>query len=182
MRLPYLPLPFPPFPFPSLPSPSLPSLPLPSLLPSFLCTASLSPCSSNVVEKTLKVGSDSIRRKIVEEMCEPSALPVLLHDHFANYCIQTAIQVSDTDSARRLVDMIRYEPQPYMPLPPSPTHILPCNCFHCLQPSFPHPAAILRRTANCGGKRWSFRCLSPLPPVVSFFLRSVFRLLCYRKS
>jgi len=62
--------------------------------------------SSNVVEKCLHVSNAQNRQAILNEIIESDLLPQLLNDRFANFVIQTALDVAEPDSRQRLVKNI----------------------------------------------------------------------------
>jgi len=68
-----------------------------------LCTQKF---SSNVVEKCLKVANETTRRCMLAEITESEALPQLLNDRFANFVIQTALDVAEPEQRQQLVKNI----------------------------------------------------------------------------
>jgi len=68
--------------------------------------------SSNVIEKCLIVGDGPTRSWMISEILLNEGLPTLLQDPFANYVIQTALNVSESDQHHQLVEAIR----PHLPL------------------------------------------------------------------
>jgi hypothetical protein len=62
--------------------------------------------SSNVVEKCLQVASPDTRRVMLQEITQSEVLPQLLNDRFANFVIQTALDVSEVDQHKELVQKI----------------------------------------------------------------------------
>lgn len=72
-----------------------------------VCDLSVNKFSSNVIEKCFRMASMSLRSSFVTELVDPSRLPHLLQDSFANYVVQTALSVSDSSQFRLLSDAIR---------------------------------------------------------------------------
>jgi len=68
-----------------------------------LCTGKF---SSNVIEKCLQVADSETRVMMLDEVMESDVLPQLLNDRFANFVIQTALDVADPDQRSNLVKMI----------------------------------------------------------------------------
>eukprot|EP01118_Nematostelium_gracile_P005502 TRINITY_DN1742_c0_g1_i1.p1 TRINITY_DN1742_c0_g1~~TRINITY_DN1742_c0_g1_i1.p1 ORF type:complete len:616 (+),score=157.55 TRINITY_DN1742_c0_g1_i1:232-2079(+) len=68
-----------------------------------LCTGKF---SSNVVEKCLKVADIETRRGMLTEITESETLPQLLNDRFANFVIQTALDVAEPEQRQTLVKNI----------------------------------------------------------------------------
>jgi len=48
--------------------------------------------SSNVIEKCLRAAPDAARAALVDGLCTPEAMHIMLHDGFANYVVQTALK------------------------------------------------------------------------------------------
>ncbi|MCO5567922.1 hypothetical protein L7F22_021618 [Adiantum nelumboides] len=63
-------------------------------------------CSSNVVEKCLKVADEEDQAGIVKELMEPSVFYMLLDHPFANYVIQSALEVTQGSLHTSLVQAI----------------------------------------------------------------------------
>lgn len=68
-----------------------------------LCTQKF---SSNVVEKCLKVADGLTRASMLLEIIESEILPQLLNDRFANFVIQTALDVAEPEQRQALVKNI----------------------------------------------------------------------------
>lgn len=68
-----------------------------------LCTQKF---SSNVVEKCLKVADLETKRNMLTEIIETEVLPQLLNDRFANFVIQTALDVAEPEQRQLLVKNI----------------------------------------------------------------------------
>jgi len=62
--------------------------------------------SSNVVEKCLKVAHADVRSVLLAEVIESDMLPQLLTDRFANFVIQTALDVAEPEQRQKLVKNI----------------------------------------------------------------------------
>jgi hypothetical protein len=62
---------------------------------------------SNVIEKCMRVSHPSIKQLLIDEVTDPSVLPRLLQDSYANYVIQTAISSSSEDQFQQLHAAIR---------------------------------------------------------------------------
>ncbi|KAK4580310.1 hypothetical protein LTR86_000513 [Recurvomyces mirabilis] len=63
--------------------------------------------SSNVIEKCIRCANNNVRRSLVQEITVPIELDKLLRDSFANYVVQTAIDYSDEETKRALIENIR---------------------------------------------------------------------------
>jgi len=63
--------------------------------------------SSNVIEKCLNVADASTRAVVIQELVEYDNLLYLLQDPYANYVIQTSLNVSEPMQHARLVEAIR---------------------------------------------------------------------------
>jgi len=63
--------------------------------------------SSNVIEKCLNVADVSTRAVVIQELVEYDNLLYLLQDPYANYVIQTSLNVSEPMQHARLVEAIR---------------------------------------------------------------------------
>ncbi|KAI5072453.1 hypothetical protein GOP47_0012559 [Adiantum capillus-veneris] len=63
--------------------------------------------SSNVVEKCLKVATDESKSIIVKELMSSSSLSQLLQDPYANYVIQSALQVTKGHLHASVIDAIK---------------------------------------------------------------------------
>jgi len=68
-----------------------------------LCTQKF---SSNVIEKCLKVADEDTKNMMLAELTETDILPQLLNDRFANFVIQTALDVAGTEERSALVKNI----------------------------------------------------------------------------
>eukprot|EP01114_Cavostelium_apophysatum_P006424 TRINITY_DN1772_c0_g1_i2.p1 TRINITY_DN1772_c0_g1~~TRINITY_DN1772_c0_g1_i2.p1 ORF type:complete len:664 (-),score=198.13 TRINITY_DN1772_c0_g1_i2:87-2078(-) len=62
--------------------------------------------SSNVVEKCLQIGNAEARAALLAELTDSDMLPQLLNDRFANFVIQTALDVATPDQRQLLVKNI----------------------------------------------------------------------------
>jgi len=62
---------------------------------------------SNVVEKCVRLASSGVRQLLIDELTDPSVLPRLLQDSYANYVIQTAISTSNDEQFQQLHCAIR---------------------------------------------------------------------------
>jgi hypothetical protein len=62
--------------------------------------------SSPVVEKCLQVANPTVRKAVLQEITESDILPQLLNDRFANFVIQTALDVADSEDRQKLVKNI----------------------------------------------------------------------------
>jgi hypothetical protein len=62
---------------------------------------------SNVVEKCVRVANTAVRQLLIDELTDPSALPRLLQDSYANYVIQTAISTASEEQFQQLHAAIR---------------------------------------------------------------------------
>ncbi|KAI8341260.1 armadillo-type protein [Chlamydoabsidia padenii] len=71
------------------------------------CYLSTQKFSSNVIEKCIRVASPDIRRLLIAEFIDPTAMEKLLRDSFANYVIQTSLDFAQSDQRTELVDCIR---------------------------------------------------------------------------
>eukprot|EP00033_Pygsuia_biforma_P004011 GCRY01004393.1.p1 GENE.GCRY01004393.1~~GCRY01004393.1.p1 ORF type:complete len:306 (-),score=111.21 GCRY01004393.1:9-926(-) len=63
--------------------------------------------SSNVIEKSLNMASAGLRKLLVKEIINSEKLLQLLQDPFANYVVQTALTIADTDDRHSLVEKIK---------------------------------------------------------------------------
>jgi hypothetical protein len=63
--------------------------------------------SSNVIEKCIKASTPEVRQLLLDELTDPSTLPKLLTQSYANYVIQTALVVSDDNQFAQLRDAIQ---------------------------------------------------------------------------
>lgn len=63
--------------------------------------------SSNVIEKSLNVAKQPTRYLMIKEILAEGALAQLLQDPFANYVIQTALNVSEPQQHQDLIDSIK---------------------------------------------------------------------------
>lgn len=93
-------------------------LPFPSLVDSLaksflgnLRTLATQKFSSNVIEKCLSVASKETRIAFVDEILIGDNLIAMLQDPYANYVVQTALNVSEPHQHVQLVDTIR----PHLP-------------------------------------------------------------------
>lgn len=62
--------------------------------------------SSPVIEKCLQVSNPTVRKAVLQEITESDILPQLLNDRFANFVIQTALDVADSEDRQKLVKNI----------------------------------------------------------------------------
>jgi len=62
--------------------------------------------SSNVIEKCLQVADQDTRVAILNELIDSDMLPQLLNDRFANFVVQTALDVAPPEQRGRLVKSI----------------------------------------------------------------------------
>jgi len=62
--------------------------------------------SSNVVERCLKMANSSNKHAMLTEITETEMLPQLLNDRFANFVVQTALDVAEPDDRQALVKNI----------------------------------------------------------------------------
>lgn len=62
---------------------------------------------SNVVEKCVRVSPPSVRQLLIDELTDPSVLPRLVQDSYANYVVQTAISSADDEQFQQLHAAIR---------------------------------------------------------------------------
>lgn len=62
--------------------------------------------SSNVIEKCLRVADLETRIMMIDEMLVPQDLERMLKDPYANYVVQTALDISDPATKNRMVEMI----------------------------------------------------------------------------
>eukprot|EP01114_Cavostelium_apophysatum_P013857 TRINITY_DN3450_c0_g1_i1.p1 TRINITY_DN3450_c0_g1~~TRINITY_DN3450_c0_g1_i1.p1 ORF type:complete len:802 (+),score=223.99 TRINITY_DN3450_c0_g1_i1:279-2684(+) len=63
--------------------------------------------SSNVIEKTLGVATPYTRSLMIKEILQENTLSAMLQDPFANYVIQTALNISEPHQHNELVENIR---------------------------------------------------------------------------
>ncbi|KAK2591425.1 hypothetical protein QQS21_010889 [Conoideocrella luteorostrata] len=63
--------------------------------------------SSNVIEKCLRCSQAQSRERIIEELLAPQEMDRLLHDNYANYVIQTALEFCPPHQKHRLVEQVR---------------------------------------------------------------------------
>lgn len=75
------------------------------------CEFSMKKFSSNVVERFLKSGSQTIREGIVDELICSANFATLLQDGFGNYVIQNSLVTAPPGQAKQLMDII----QPLLP-------------------------------------------------------------------
>jgi len=68
--------------------------------------------SSNVVEKCLKLATPDLQQLILDELCNPAVVPQLLQDSYANYVLQTALNLANPDQHAQLCSAT----QPFMHL------------------------------------------------------------------
>jgi len=62
--------------------------------------------SSNVIEKCLKVANSENRQAFLNEIIESDMLAVLLNDRYANFVIQTALDIAEPEQRQRLIKNI----------------------------------------------------------------------------
>ncbi|ORY94773.1 armadillo-type protein [Syncephalastrum racemosum] len=63
--------------------------------------------SSNVMEKCIRVAEPGTRHHLIEEMTSRPRLEKLLHDSYANYVVQTALDYAEPKQRAQLVECIR---------------------------------------------------------------------------
>lgn len=63
--------------------------------------------SSNVIEKCLEKANNELCQQYVDELCQPVVIRELLHDQYANYVLQKAMQVSSHDQGIALVNALK---------------------------------------------------------------------------
>lgn len=63
--------------------------------------------SSNVIEKLLRNSDGPSARAVIDEMLVGNELERMLRDSYANYVVQTAMDVADQTTRRRIIDIIR---------------------------------------------------------------------------
>ncbi|GAB7340687.1 hypothetical protein MBLNU457_7076t2 [Dothideomycetes sp. NU457] len=63
--------------------------------------------SSNVVEKGIRTASEETRRALIMELTDTNQLEKMMHDGFANYVIQTALDYADPETKGLLIDVMR---------------------------------------------------------------------------
>ena len=63
--------------------------------------------SSNVIEKCLEKANPELCQRYIEELCQPISIRDLLHDQYANYVLQKAIQVASYDQGIALVNALK---------------------------------------------------------------------------
>ena len=81
---------------------------------------SLQKFSSNVIEKCIRVAELDTRRGLISGLLDKERLPHLLQDSFANYVVQTSLDVSEPEQHAALVEIIR-------PILPSIRHLPYCK-------------------------------------------------------
>ena len=69
-----------------------------------LAELSLQKFSSNVIEKCLTCGEPQVVGLVARELLEGPALASLLHDPFANYVVQTLLNVSTAEHAELILE------------------------------------------------------------------------------
>jgi hypothetical protein len=62
---------------------------------------------SNVVEKCMRMSRPEVKQLLIDELTDPSVLPRLVQDSFANYVMQTAISTADEEQFAQLHNAIR---------------------------------------------------------------------------
>jgi hypothetical protein len=62
---------------------------------------------SNVIEKCVRIAHPNVKQLLIDELTDPSVLPRLLQDSFANYVIQTAISCCSEEQFQQLHAAIR---------------------------------------------------------------------------
>mmetsp|Transcript_9482 Transcript_9482/g.10807 ORF Transcript_9482/g.10807 Transcript_9482/m.10807 type:complete len:475 (+) Transcript_9482:1-1425(+) len=72
-----------------------------------LAQLSMQKFSSNVVEKCLLAAPAHVKEPMIKELANPETMRNLLHDQFANYVVQRALQVADDEQGMHLVASIR---------------------------------------------------------------------------
>ena len=63
--------------------------------------------SSNVIEKCLEKANEDLLSRYILELCQPTYIRDLLHDQYANYVLQRAIQVANYEEGLHLVNTLR---------------------------------------------------------------------------
>jgi hypothetical protein len=81
---------------------------------------SLQKFSSNVIEKCIRVAEIDTRRGLIAGILDKDRLPVLLQDNYANYVVQTSLDVAEPGQYVQLVELIR-------PVLPSIRHLPYCK-------------------------------------------------------
>lgn len=76
--------------------------------------------SSNVIEKCIRVAQPDTRRGLIQGLLDKDKLPQMLADQFANYVIQTSLDVAEPYERNVLAEMIR-------PLLPGIRHLPYCK-------------------------------------------------------
>eukprot|EP01060_Flectonema_neradi_P002809 TRINITY_DN11771_c1_g1_i1.p1 TRINITY_DN11771_c1_g1~~TRINITY_DN11771_c1_g1_i1.p1 ORF type:complete len:517 (+),score=89.70 TRINITY_DN11771_c1_g1_i1:92-1642(+) len=61
-----------------------------------LLELSVNKFSSNVIEKCIQTGPDSVREILIHEMCQPNTISQLMQDAFGNYVVQSAVDNAPT--------------------------------------------------------------------------------------
>ena len=72
-----------------------------------LAELSLQKFSSNVIEKCLTCGEPQVVGLVARELLEAPALASLLHDPFANYVVQTLLNVSTAEHAELILNRLQ---------------------------------------------------------------------------
>eukprot|EP01065_Artemidia_motanka_P044439 TRINITY_DN6328_c0_g1_i1.p1 TRINITY_DN6328_c0_g1~~TRINITY_DN6328_c0_g1_i1.p1 ORF type:complete len:503 (+),score=68.60 TRINITY_DN6328_c0_g1_i1:474-1982(+) len=68
---------------------------------------SMNKFSSNVIEKCIRQAPEDVKQLLIEEITEPSELPQLLRDQFANYVVQTALNTASPAQFQMMAAAIR---------------------------------------------------------------------------
>ncbi|KAJ5079563.1 hypothetical protein M0811_14432 [Anaeramoeba ignava] len=80
---------------------------IPKIIPHFV-DLSVQKFSSNVVEKCLKVANNTIKQKLIEQLVSKQENVLkLLHDPYANYVIQTTINVANQEQQIYIAERIK---------------------------------------------------------------------------
>eukprot|EP01064_Diplonema_japonicum_P004066 TRINITY_DN12680_c0_g1_i3.p1 TRINITY_DN12680_c0_g1~~TRINITY_DN12680_c0_g1_i3.p1 ORF type:complete len:486 (+),score=79.72 TRINITY_DN12680_c0_g1_i3:59-1516(+) len=72
-----------------------------------LCDLAMNKFSSNVIEKCIKLATPDARAPLLDELCDPTVLPRMLQDQFANYVVQTALTKATPHEFNMLCHAIR---------------------------------------------------------------------------
>eukprot|EP01012_Entosiphon_sulcatum_P065286 TRINITY_DN941_c0_g1_i1.p1 TRINITY_DN941_c0_g1~~TRINITY_DN941_c0_g1_i1.p1 ORF type:complete len:719 (-),score=113.03 TRINITY_DN941_c0_g1_i1:310-2466(-) len=72
-----------------------------------VCSLAVNKFSSNVIEKCLRIASNELRQLYIDELTDPTRLPSLLQDGFANYVVQTGLTVANPTQFQQLSEAIK---------------------------------------------------------------------------
>lgn len=81
---------------------------------------SLQKFSSNVIEKCIRVSDGDIRRGLIAGVIDRERIGAMLQDAFANYVVQTSLDVAEPDQHQQLAELVR-------PLLPAIRHLPYCK-------------------------------------------------------